>query len=349
MRGCALADLDHLFARLDEGGARRHGRLGAAGAAADLDLVAVALHEAEFVEGQAELAHQHLRERRRMALSEVERAGTHGHAAVFLENDLAEFVGRRRGDFQILPDADAAQLSTRKALGFSRRKAFVVRGFQRGVEQRGEIAAIVDRANPCCERQFLRADVIALAQRDRVDAADARGLLDHALHDVIALWPARAAIGADRRRVGQNAFDVRRHDRRAIDALRIAMNVDRANQHAERRHISAEIGVACHAQRQNIALGVEGEFRVDIVVAAMMIADETLRSHFRELDRAFQIARSVQQRDIFGEDGTLHAEGAADLAGQHVHLVLRYAHRSRKPVAHTEHALRLHVRGEAFV
>ena len=54
-------------------------RARAAGAAAGDQLVAVALQQADALERNAEPARQHLRERRRVALAVVERAGDDGH------------------------------------------------------------------------------------------------------------------------------------------------------------------------------------------------------------------------------------------------------------------------------
>src|SRR6185312_9998381 len=121
--GDLLAALDHLLARFDDRRAARHDRARAAGAAAEQQLVAVALQEADAVEGDAETVHQHLREGRVMALAVIERAGDDGDAAIRIEADAAHLLALRRGHFEIGADADAANLAVGAALFLALREA----------------------------------------------------------------------------------------------------------------------------------------------------------------------------------------------------------------------------------
>src|SRR6516165_5031348 len=125
-----------LFALLDDPGdgrdhrhAARRGRARTAGAAADDEFVAVALQQADAVEGNAEPARQNLRERRRVALAVVERAGDEGHGAVRFEADAAHLLVGWRGDFEIAADRDAAQPAALLALALAFSKAFPVGKF----------------------------------------------------------------------------------------------------------------------------------------------------------------------------------------------------------------------------
>ena len=141
-----LALLDQLVAGLEEGLAGDQRRLRAAGAAAHLELVGIALQQAEALERDAELAAQHLGEGRGVALAVVERAAQHGDRAVGLEADAAILLGRRPGDLEIGADAAAAQLVARRALGLALVEALPVGGDQRLVEHGGELARIVVHA-----------------------------------------------------------------------------------------------------------------------------------------------------------------------------------------------------------
>ncbi len=109
--GDLLALLDDERARLGDGRAAGHDRLGTARAAAGDEPVAVALHQADLVEGHAELGRQHLREGGPVALPVVQRAGDDGDRAVGLEMDAAHFVAGRRGHFEVAADAAPAQLA----------------------------------------------------------------------------------------------------------------------------------------------------------------------------------------------------------------------------------------------
>ena len=96
MRGDLLAVLDHLVAGLDDRGAARHHRFGAAGAAAGDQLVAVALQQADPPERDAEPARQHLGERRGVALAVIERAGDDRHVAVLARSGCRPSRGPAR-------------------------------------------------------------------------------------------------------------------------------------------------------------------------------------------------------------------------------------------------------------
>ena len=56
--------------------------------------IAVALHERDLLERNAELLAQHLRERRGVAHAEIERAGRQRHRAVGVESDLGQLLRR---------------------------------------------------------------------------------------------------------------------------------------------------------------------------------------------------------------------------------------------------------------
>lgn len=111
---------------------------GAAGAAAGDQPVAVALDEADLVEGHAERGMQNLREGRPMALAIVERARDDADRAVFLEMQSAHLVHRRRRHLQVATDAASAQQPALPALLAPRREAVPVGRHQRAVEEPGK-------------------------------------------------------------------------------------------------------------------------------------------------------------------------------------------------------------------
>ena len=103
-------------------------------------------------------------------------------------------------------------------LGAAPLEAGVIRHVQRRVEILLELAAIerVDEAG--LERHRARRHGVAAAQLGAVDAHLARGVVDQALDDVGRLGPARAAIGADARRVGEHRRDLDIDRRRRVGA-----------------------------------------------------------------------------------------------------------------------------------
>ena len=70
-----------------------------------------------------------------------------------------------------------------------------------------------------------------------------------------------------------------------------------------------------------------------------MIGHERAGALVGPFDRTAEQFRGVQDADIFRIDGRLHAERAADIAGQHADLVGRRAEDVFQHVLHAEHAL----------
>ena len=71
----------------------------------------------------------------------------------------------------------------------------------------------------------------------------------------------------------------------------------------------------------------------------MMIGDETVGTLVVPLDRTAQRLGGEQHADILGEDLALHAERAADIIGQHAHLIGRGAENPGRAAFHAEDAL----------
>src|SRR5262249_61162588 len=104
-RGELLAVLDDLRRAWPDRGAAMHQRLRPAGAAADHNTIAVALHEFDLFDRNAELIAQDLRERRRMAHAEIERAGRERYRAVGIKRDRRKLLHGRRVHFGIVGNA----------------------------------------------------------------------------------------------------------------------------------------------------------------------------------------------------------------------------------------------------
>src|SRR4029453_6687333 len=143
--------------------------------------VAVALLEFYALEGHAELRREYLRERRRVTLAIVERAGDQPHRTVILEHDLAKLDAGRCGDFEIGADGNAPELAALAALLFPFGKTGMIGNLERLAEHALEIAAVVGDTGRGFERHLRRLDEIALAQRQPVDAHFVGGAIDQPL------------------------------------------------------------------------------------------------------------------------------------------------------------------------
>src|SRR5262249_23586967 len=102
-------------------------------------------------------------------------------------------------------------------------RARVVQAAQQLVEEPGEIAGVVDGADPerlgaAVVRHLVRADQIAAADLGRVDAEPRRRPVEEALADEVTLRAAGGAQGPGRRLVGHDRPEIARIARDAVRA-----------------------------------------------------------------------------------------------------------------------------------
>ena len=124
-----------------------------------------------------------------------------------------------------------------------------------------------------------------------------------------------------------------------VDADRVLHDVQGRHQRRDRAEIGADVAVAGEARGEELALGVERELADEFMVAAVMVGHEALEAVGGPLHRPAELLRGMQDRHVFGIDRRLHAERAADIAGQHVHLVGRHAEDVDELALHAERAL----------
>ena len=216
------------------------------------------------------------------------------------------------------------QLAARRALRLARGEAVPVRGAQRLLQHRRELAAVIGAGGRRLVGELLRLDVVEPAQLDRVPPGLARRLLQQPLHVVIALRPAGAAIGRDGRGVGQDGARVHLDQRRRVVALDVLDVIAGRHQRPHGGDVGAEIGEGGEPHRERAPFRVEREFRLHLVVAAVLVGHEASRAVVRPLHRPAEHLRRVQQAGVLGIGVRLHAEGAADIAGQHPELLGRH-------------------------
>ena len=110
-------------------------------------------------------------------------------------------------------------------------------------------------------------------------------------------------------------------------------------------HIGAHIGELPHAQREKFSALVEREFAVGDVVAALIVGGERFRARRHPVHRLAGEPRGGDQRGIFRIDAGFHAEGAADIFGQHADLALLAFEEIGQCVADNAGALRTGAQG----
>ena len=124
-----------------------------------------------------------------------------------------------------------------------------------------------------------------------------------------------------------------------VDADRVLHDVQGRHQRRDRAEIGAGVAVAGEARREELALLVERKLADEFMVAAVMVRHEALEAVGGPLHRPAELLRGMQDRHVFGIDRGLHAERAADIADQHMHLVGRDAEDIDEAGLHAERAL----------
>src|SRR6185437_240247 len=193
----------------------------------------------------------------------------------------------------------------------------VVGGVERLLEYTEEVTAVVRHVRCGFEGQVAFADHIAPTQVEAVDAEFGRGKIERALDVVIAFGSARAAIGRDKRRVGENAFGRNFDQRRTVHTGDVFDLVSGRQQRPKLGEIAAHVAVSGQADRKNMRIVVECHFNDHVLRATVMVRYETTRAFIRPFDRPPELARAMKDADIFGVHRGLHAKRAADLAGDY--------------------------------
>ena len=182
------------------------------------------------------------------------------------------------------------------------------------------------------------------AGRDEVLAPDLLGGLaqfgGHAVHEPLqivgGLRPSRAAIGGDRRRVGE---DARVGEVHVLDAIDAHAHHQREIRDEREDGIGAEIRHHAHAERRDAAVGVHRRLHVGRVRPPVSGRRHVLGARLDPPERDAPQPGQRRNRDIFRIGAELHPEAAADLRRDDADLVLGHPERVRQPAA--EHVRRL--------
>ena len=231
-----------------------------------------------------------LRERRLVALAVAVRAGEDGDLAGRMHAHLAglEQAGaraERAGDVRrrdaagldVGRVAEAAQLAALAPTAALRAGKPATSAISIALSSvRVVVADVVGQRRPASRTG---SSVMKLLPPDlgRVHLHLARRLLDDALDDVGRLGPAGAAVGVDRRGVGEHRLHLAVDRRRRVLAGEQRRVEDRRHARREGRQVGAHVGGRLHAQREELAVLVQRQLGVRDVVAAVRVGEERLR------------------------------------------------------------------------
>ena len=183
-----------------------------------------------------------------------------------------------------------------------------------------ELAAVIGEREPGLERHRLRRDVVLAPQLRGIDAELVGGKIDQPLDHVRGLRTAISAIGSHRACVGEHGGDVGEHGGRAVHAG------ERADIAGERRHAGLQIGAdrgnRLHAHAEERAVLVQRKLRLGDVVARLRVAKERFGARRGPFHRPAHTFRREQHECDLVIDRRLHAETAANVAGDNANPAL---------------------------
>ena len=184
------------------------------------------------------------------------------------------------------------------------------------------IGEVVDQAAWRRVRKRLGLDEVLPAQVDAVTARLARGLIDEPLQHIRRLRPTGTAIGIDAAGVRERHLHVAVDVRRAVDAGEQRRVVEGRDRAGAARKVGADVGEGMHAQRQEVALGVECQLGMRAMVAAVRIGEEGLGAVGGPADRSAELPAHPAQRRFLRIDEDLAAEAAPDVRRDHAQVCL---------------------------
>src|SRR5437899_2390544 len=169
-------------------------------------------------------------------------------------------------------------------------------------------------------------------------------------------WRTRSGSMPSRSAAGRGSTDgwpwlvdctTRPHARDVVHAVEAAREVVGLDVGAERAEKPADAGKVANSQREKSTVLVKRKFRFRHRVPRLVVAQEGFPAGRHPMDRPADPAGDDQQDGIFRIERGLHAEGAADVVGQHAQLLALETHDGQQRIAHGAHALRAHPQGVA--
>src|SRR5262245_14879910 len=169
-----------------------------------------------------------------MGLARRLHAEPQNEAAVTRKLQESSLGRRTAGMLEEAGETEPTIFAATHGLRAPRRERRISGKLQRLLEERREIAAVIDGADGRGVRDRRSGNEVAAAQRDRVDAAHAGSLVYHALEHIVGLRPAGATVWPERHRVGEHAAHLHDNARNVVHAREAAGEIVGLDMGAER-------------------------------------------------------------------------------------------------------------------
>ena len=133
----------------------------------------------------------------------------------------------------------------------------------------------------------------------------------------------------------------------AADQVHDLVRLDAAGARIDR--IGADAGQIVDLERGDGAVVLDADLRLDAMIAGVNVGDEAFEAVGDEFDRPLQQLRQRDRRHLVGIDVHLDAERAADVLGEHAHLVLFEAEVLGEKILRHVRRLRALIDGQALL
>jgi len=227
----------------------------------------------------------------------------------------------------VIGEAQPPQTAARLALLASRGKPVAVGAGQRQIEGLRKPAAIDCKTEQVGHRHRLGRDHVEPPELCAIEAALAGRGVDKPLEDIDRLTEARSARDAGRRGVGEHGRDLEADGGKGVNGA-LEMNILVGLQAAGHiGHVGADIGDACHAQRQEFAGRVERQGGAGLLVTGVMLGEKAFAAGRDPLHRPTDAPGGPQDQHMLGVNEVLGAKAAADVGRDEPHLRRRRSER----------------------
>ena len=190
-----------------------------------------------------------------------------------------------------------------------------------------ELSRVVELSHRRLIRKLIGLDEIAAPQFGRIHVEPHGRFFHGPLDGVAGLGPPGAAVGVDRRGVGEHAFDPYVDIGRLVDTGQQRRIEHRRYGQPEGRKPSAQIGDRVNPQAGKSRIGVQRQLHPGQMITRLRVAHKRFAAFGGPSHRDPQAARSPATHQLFGIVIDLRSESAADIRRHNSHLVLGHLER----------------------
>ena len=244
-----------------------------------------------------------------------------------------------RIELDVVGEPEPAQPARLRARHLARREPRHVGLDQRPVEHPPEVPDVVHLPRDAAIGEPLLRDEVAPPELDRVEPEVARRPVHQPLDDVDRLRPPGAAVGVDRRGVGEHPLHREERLLHVVDARHHLQRQLRGDVLAERRVVGPEVRHAADPQRLQPVAPVERRLRHRHMVAPVVVGQHRLAAAAHPVHRPPELARREGDGEILRVVEPLDPEAAADVRRRHPHRLLRQPELVGELVAQRPHPL----------